>query len=74
MPHSAAVHLAAAKAEGGKIELPADSCKVGTAMGHHLVNNMNNMKVKCSNKHYVQRKRTLLTGRHYPCKYSFLQC
>ena len=48
MPYSAAVHQAVAKAEGGQIELPADSCKVGTALGHHLVNNMNNIKVKCS--------------------------
>ena len=45
MPYSAAVHQATLKAEGGQIELPADSCKVGSALGHHLVNNI---KVKCS--------------------------
>ena len=48
MPYSEAVCRATAKAEGGQIELPADSCKVGTALGHHLVNNMNNIKVKGS--------------------------
>ena len=45
MPFSAAVCQATSKAGGGQIELPADSFKVGSALGHHLVNNI---KVICS--------------------------
>ena len=45
MPYSAAVCQATSMAEGGQIELPADSSKVGSALGHHLVNNI---KLKCS--------------------------
>ena len=45
MPYSAAVSQATSKAQAGQIELPADRFKVGSALGHHLVNNI---KDKCS--------------------------